>query len=174
MSEPLPVPAYEYAYLQPYEHGAENMVLVRCAAFNVPPWESWFCLVLCKQRTHTPLRMVDNIPVFYVEAPRAVMLELVECAKKPARADRAMQAVPTALAGTLNLETWQEYMEQFSVAVIDHTPLPEGPPAKRARTATWFPTAAEVRVKEIKDTTANVDVERACQKKHLSLVAHPP
>jgi hypothetical protein len=157
---PLPKPVHEYAYLQPYEHGADKMVLVRCADFAVPPFSSWFFVVLVKDPAPRPFRVLDGVPVFTVPAPRDVMIELLECAKKEARALRAMEAVPAALA-PMDLPTWVEYLEQFSLAVIDHTPLPEGPPEKRARTHAWFPTAEELRSRGADDSVARAHPARS-------------
>jgi len=136
-------PVHEFVYLQPYEPGLENCILVRCAEFNVPPFCSWFYVALVKDPAPKTLRTVDSTPVIYIPAPRAVALELAECAKKEGRAKRAMTAVPASLA-PMDLPTWVEYMEQFTVAVVDDAPLPDGPPLKRQRFPDWFPTAVDM------------------------------
>lgn len=132
-------PLSEHLYLQPLE--AEGRLLVPRSGFNVPPHASWFYLHLVLH-PDTPLGTAeDGLPLYYIPAPRAVVMELVRCATHPAVAKRRMKDIPTGL----DKATWLEFMEEYSVTVLDKDPLPAGPPTKRMRIATilpsWFPSA---------------------------------
>lgn len=101
------------------------------------------------------MRSIVSTTVRKVDEPWAVLLELVQCARLPARRDRALLALPVALTGVCSKEDWLEIMEKFSLTITEDAELPkEGPAAKKARLEEaddaivalprWFPTAKQV------------------------------
>lgn len=120
-SEPLT----EFLYLQPLE--AQERILLKRGSVEVPPYTSWFYLHLIK----TPMPILgtaeDGLPIYYVPAPKAVLLELIRCATHPDMAKRRMTQPPP----DMDAATWKEYMEEYCLTTH--------------RLPVWFPTAAQAR-----------------------------
>lgn len=134
-----------FAFVQPMEAGDANCILIAGEDYQDAPPRSWFVKKLTGNGGQPPTRWLDSYPVFYIAAPKAVVLELIGCATNRQRALRSMEQVPPSLE-PMALPTWSEYMERFGVAVLDKTPLPAGPPPKRRRLLPpWFPTAEEAK-----------------------------
>jgi len=130
-------PLTEFLYLQPLE--AQERILLKRGSVEVPPYASWFYLHLIKTPMPTLGTAEDGLPIYYVPAPKAVLLELIRCAMHPEVAKRRMTQPPSGMEAA----AWKEYMEEYCVVVLDTDPLPSGPATKKARCGlpTWFPTA---------------------------------
>jgi hypothetical protein len=132
-------------YLQPYEAGESHRFLVHRSSFAALSKDSWFHRHLV---AHVERPMIedagDGLPVYFADAPHAALLELIECARNPARRQRVQKEVPVSLRGMYDLPTWREMLERFNLEELE-------PPAKVQKVVSphelpgWFPTAPYVR-----------------------------
>ena len=128
----------DHVYLQPMEAGESNRLLVMRSQFDVPPKTSWFYKVLVDPTWPDAPLMADagdGLPVYYVDVPRAILMELVACAKDPRAARRAWARVPEPIHKTCDTTTWQEYADRFL------------PTRSGTKPPGWFPSPDELRLR---------------------------